>query len=310
VNYFIVDAFNLAYRAHNVNFELKTASGKFSGMCFGFIRMLYSLKKKYRGYKFVVVWDSRPDHKYKIQQDYKADRAGLPPSIMAQVDDIKEFLEHAGIDQYFKKGQEADDVIATLAERFKKEGSNTVLVYSNDKDLLQLVETGKVVVYRPKVGNSPEKFYDEEAVKDQFGVGPERLSCYRSFDGDNSDNIHGISRVPRKIIASLVNRYGDLTSVYENLDSERLTPFQKKSFQEGKGRVSNNYRLIHLDRNLSDISHIASRMDRQKMQEVLDSYEIKSLNIDNMAEIFGSELTIRYTDAKPAVEIESYSLFE
>lgn len=310
MNYFIIDAFNLAYRAHNVNFELKTASGKFSGMCFGFVRMLYSLKKKYRGYKFVVVWDSRPDHKYEIQEDYKADRAGLPDTVMAQVDDIKQFLENAGVDQYQKKGQEADDVIATLVERFKEEGSNTIIVYSNDKDLLQLVETGKVVVFKPKVGNSPEKFYDEEAVKEQFGVAPRKLSFYRSFDGDNSDNIKGISRVPRKLIASLVNRYDDLSSIYGGLSSEKLTAFQKKSFEEGKERVSRNYRIIDLNRNLSDIAHVASRVDKEKMQEVLDSYEIKSLNSNNMAEIFGSELNIRYTEAKPAVKIESYSLFD
>jgi len=307
MQYFIIDALNLAYRAHNANFKLKTSTGLFSGMLFGFVRTVLSLKKKYRGYKFIVVWDSKPIAKYALQPDYKAGRASLAPTVMSQIDDIKDFLYNAGVDQYCKYGEEADDVIATLVDRLKDEGA--VVVYSNDKDMLQLVENGKVIVYKPKVGVSPEKFYDEEAVKNQFGVSPKKLSLFRSFDGDNSDNITGVERVPRKLIARVVNASDSVDSFYTELEKEKLTDFQKRSFAEGKERVETNLKIVALKKDLQDITHQISQIDKNKITELFKKFEIKSINSDVVADIFSSVLNIRYTEARPSFKVESYSLF-
>lgn len=308
-NYFLIDALNLAHRSHNVNFELRTASGIYSGMLFGFLRTLVSLKKKYQGYKFVVVWDNRAERKYQIQPDYKSGRSRFPDVVSSQIPDIRNFLKHCGVDQYEMKGEEADDVIASLIEMFRDK-SRTILVYSNDKDLLQLVEDGKVIVYRPKVGLSPEKFYDEEAVRDQFGVPPSKLPCYRSFDGDSSDSISGVSRVPRKIIAGLVNKCSSIESVYSALVEEKLTEFQRKSFEEARDRVLKNYQIIALNRSLNGICCEASNIDAEKMSEILSRYEIRSINPDVVSELFSSSLNVRYTEPRPHYTVESMSLFD
>src|SRR4030043_192890 len=139
MNFFLIDALNLAYRAHNANYELKTASGNFSGMFYGFVRTIFSLKKKYRGYKFEVVWDRKPIHKTALDPEYKAGRASLGDLVTYQISDIQNFLKNAGVDQFHMEHQEADDVIASLAEKYKTESGN-ILIYSNDKDLLQLGE--------------------------------------------------------------------------------------------------------------------------------------------------------------------------
>jgi DNA polymerase-1 len=309
MNYFLIDALNLAYRAHNANFELKNGSGIFSGMYYGFVRTLFSLKKRYRGYKFEVVWDRNPEHKRILQPDYKAGRTSLSSTVTGQIPDIQEFLTNAGVDQFYMEGQEADDVIATLAERYSRE-PGTVLIYSNDKDLLQLVKTGKIVVYKPKVGVNPEKFYDEEAVLGQFGVAPNKLACYRSFDGDASDNITGINRVPRKILANFVNEYTTIDKIYENLPNEKLTEFQRGSMVEGKKRVATNLKLVTLDRQLNSIVCDEGKFNKDGLIEQFAKYEIRSIKPENIIDIFSSSLNIKYSDPRDVVKVESFSLFD
>jgi|WetSurMetagenome_2_1015567.scaffolds.fasta_scaffold165637_2 DNA polymerase I len=309
MNYFLIDALNLAYRAHNANYELKTGSGLFSGMFYGFIRTIFALKKKYRGYKFEVVWDRTPEHKKALQQDYKAGRSGLSDTVFGQVADIQCFLENSGVDQYYMPSQEADDVIATLTEGYLSDPGTTI-IYSNDKDLLQLVKNGKVVVYKPKVAANPEKFYDEEAVIEQFGVSPDKLACYRSFDGDPSDNITGINRVPRKIIASMVNEYLTIDKIYENLPGMKLTDFQRGSMLEGKDRVATNLKIVALNKNLDAIVCTKGKFDKNRLVELFKKYDIKSIKPENIVDIFSSSLNVKYSDPREVVKVESFSLFD
>ena len=307
MNFFIIDGNNLVYRSHNANFELKTGTGKFSGMFYGFIRTLFALRKKYRNFKFIVVWDNRAKAKFDIQPDYKAGRSSLPGTVWEQTTDIRACLSNMGIDQYEKKEHEADDVIASLAKTLKNEG--LVYIYTNDKDLLQLVEDGKVIVYKPKVGVTPEQFFDEEAVKKLFGVPPKKLGFFRSFDGDASDNIKGISRVPRKIVAKLVNSSYTIEDVYNNLYKMELTEFQKKSFEEAKERIKNNIKIVLLDQDVPDLEKKESVFDKAKVEELLSTYEIKSIKAEDLIDLFSSTLNIKYSDPMENIQLETVSLF-
>lgn len=306
-SYFIIDGLNLAYRAHNANIELKTSKDMPSGMFFGFVRTLFSLKKKYLGYKFSVVWDSKPKHKYELQPDYKAGRTSLSSDVFYQVDALKKFLRHCGVDQYLVEGQEADDVIASLVESLKGD-AQTIIVYTNDKDMLQLVQDGKVIVYKPKTSSSEEKFYDEEAVRQLFGVPVSKLHLFRSFDGDPSDNLNGVPRVPRKIIARLVCAHDDLTSIYEALDTEKLTDFQRASFKESRMAVHINEKIMKLDRSLPVLADRAV-VDKGVLEEVLGSYEVKSINTDHLVEAFTAVVNMKYSTPSESIQIETYSLF-
>jgi DNA polymerase-1 len=126
---------NLAYRSHMSHFEAKTSTDLYSGMFYGFTRTIQSLKKKYRQYKFIVVWDHKPDHKYELLPTYKSGRTKLPDKIFNQVGDLKILLSNIAVDQYEKKGQEADDVIASIVESFKdSEGTEDIIIYTNDNE--------------------------------------------------------------------------------------------------------------------------------------------------------------------------------
>lgn len=308
MNRFIIDGMNLAHRAHNANFELKSADGRPTGMFFGFVRAVVSLKKKYRGYKFGVAWDSRSERKLSIKPDYKAGREALPKPVLDELQDIRTFLSACGVEQYRCQGQEADDVIATLVERWRCQDGH-VVVYSNDKDLLQLVEDGKVLMYSPKVAQKPEKFYDESAVLERFGVPPKLLVCFRCLDGDPSDGLDGVPRMRRKVIASLVSQHQTLDGVYAPQVSEGLTDHEKESLESFKKTAYENMSLMLLDRDVQGMVEEEGTVDKDAMAAVLSKNDVKSVDPAAVADLFSSSLSVKYGDPVESKKIEAYSIF-
>lgn len=311
IEYLIIDGNNLLHRSYRANMELKTKTGLYSGMFYGTFRTLMSLKRKYRSFKLLWVWDGRAKEKYEIQPDYKADRSRIPSDIWSQTTDIKEGLKSINITQYYNPDQEADDIIATLTEQsIREDETNKVYIYTNDRDMLQLVQNGKVTVYRPKVANSPEKFYDEEAVEKEYGVRPEKLASFRSLDGDKSDNIKGVPRIPRKLLASALNKYGSIEEMYKNLDDIKLTDFQFRNLKESYQRILNNFRIIRLNRTINNMKITLGEPNKEKIESLLEKYNIKTIKSDDILDLFLSTLNKKFTDARPAYELESYSLFD
>lgn len=307
--YLIIDGNNMAHRCHNANLDLKNDRGNPSGMFYGFVRTLMSLKKRFRHLTFVVVWDGHAKHKYDLKPDYKAGRSRLSSDIWAQVDDIKRYLEASGIDQYQQQDNEADDVIATLCEKFRDE-SDLIYVYSNDKDLLQLVEDGKIIVFKPKVSLSPEKFYDEEAVAERFGVRPKLLCQFRCMDNDESDGLKGVERVSRKKLAGLINQYKSVDSLYKSIDDIKFTEKERKRLDEAKERVAINLKLIILNRGVEAIKHQKAGFDEGIIEGLLKDYSVNSIKAPDIISLFSSTLEKRFTDPQPAYQLESYSLFD
>jgi len=308
VNHFVIDAMNLAHRAHNANFELKSADGRPTGMFFGFVRTVVALKRKYRGYRFAVVWDSRSDRKLALKPDYKAGRTMLPSPVIDEIADIRIFLTACGVDQYVCRGQEADDVIATLVEQWSCQDGHMVL-YSNDKDLLQLVQNGKVIMYSPKTAQKPEKFYDEGAVIARFGVPPKLLACFRSLDGDPSDGLGGVPRVRRKILASLVSQHGELQGLYEALGAAQLTDNERFSILSFRDAAFQNMELMELDRHVAGIELTEGCVDKETMATLLAKNDVKSINADLVGDLFLSSLQVKYGDPSNVERVETYSLF-
>jgi DNA polymerase-1 len=305
---FIIDGLNLAYRCHHSHAELRTTSDLASGMFFGFLSNVISLKKRFKAYDFAVAWDNRSKRKFETQPDYKAGRSRLPESVYSQVKDLKLALASTFVSQYDAEDEEADDVIATLCELHKNERS--VCILTNDKDMLQLVENGKVVVIKPKVGNSEERFFDEEAVKNFFGVPPSLVSEYLSFTGDTTDNIKGVPRLQKKTIVQLLDKYRSLEQILENAQAEKnLTEGSRTNILNSQIRLANNIKIIKLRRDLSGIRKKTPEYSEATLQIFLDKYEIKRITPSSFEDAFSVNTNMRYSDPKSVKAIETYSLF-
>lgn len=301
MNYLIIDGFGLAYKSFYAYSNLTTSSGLDSGCVYGFVVSLKALKKKYPAFHFVVAWDRGYTYRKQIFSNYKSNRNEF--SIDPHIEDIKKILTTVKITQVELQGEEADDVIASFVN--KNADNNLIYVYSADKDLLQLVKNGKVIVIKPKSASYPEKYFDEEAVYQEYGVEPRNLAAFQAFRGDTVDNIPGVPRLPSKVIASLISRYENPNAVYSSLESEKLTDFQRKSINDYKQQVLLNYNLTRLRCDL-DYEITEGSLNEELLRVYLNKYEIKVISAEVFLEVFEKESTFLNRRA-PA--IQNYSLF-
>lgn len=299
MNRFIIDGFNLAYRSHFAFQKFSTSTGLLSGGIYGFFTTLRALRNRYLDFKFHVVWDNVPKKKIEAFAEYKANRDHLRVNL--PIADLKTALQCLNIIQVEAPGEEADDVIATLVQ--SNDGKD--YIYSSDKDLQQLVRDGHVIVISPKVGAIPEKFYDEEAVKQKWGVGPRDLACLFAFKGDTSDNIPGTS-VPSKVLAPLTIKYRSPEMVYSSLAGEKLTDFQLHALVSNKNQVILNYSIINLKKDL-DCMYTKGESLPEKLKEIFDKYEIKALSPESMVALFDAETEFLH---RTSPSLKTVSLFD
>ena len=303
MNHFIVDGFGLAFHSFFAFNTLVTKTGLQSGCVYGFLTRLRSLKKKYPAFHFTVAWDNEATRKKAAFPEYKAQRP-KHDNIMEQITDLKTILSAVDVSQAEVPSEEADDVMASHAMKYQSEG--LVYIYSSDKDMLQLVRDGKIIVIRPQTGGFPDQFYDEEAVKKKFGVAPQDLACYLAFRGDTVDNIPGVARVPSKIIASLVDQYKMPDALYMSGAINSLTDFQRTSFLSHESQSKVNIGLTKLREDLG-CEMTEGAPDGEKLGAVLMKYEIKSMSPDSLITLFDSSKTAFLERNSPA--IQNYSLF-
>lgn len=301
MNRFIIDGFNMVYRSHFAFLKFSTASGMPSGCIYGFFSSLKSLRNKYPDFKFYVVWDNKAKRKFALFPEYKANRD--PFRVSLPISDIKQALDCLNIIQVDCPDQEADDVIGSMVTQ-SNDGKD--YIYSSDKDLQQLVVDGKVIVISPKVGKIPEKYYDEEAVKDTWGVTPKDLACFLAFRGDTSDNVPGVPTVPSKILATLVSKYKTPEAVYNNIAEEKLTEFQLKTIIQVKDQIFLNNQLIQLDKNLS-CNFKTGTQNQIKLGEILKRYEIKKISSEDLVQLFDAETVFLRREGP---RLKTISMFE
>lgn len=301
MNRFIIDAFNLMYRTHYASVKFPNSSGLSYGGLYGFLNTLKALKKRFPEFKFFIVWDNEAKGKKEIFAEYKANRT--PFRVDLPVSDLKQAIACFNVTQVECPGEEADDVIKSLVSQ---SGGGKDYIYTSDKDLLQMVQDGTVIVMSPKVGNIPEKFYDAEGVKGKWGVSPEDLPCFLAFRGDTSDNVPGVPRVPSSVLAKLCSKYKSVENIYLNLDKEELTDFQRKSIVDHQEQVKINFSLILLKKDL-ECAYTLGKADVYKLSVILNKYEIRTIVPQDLIELFDAD-TVFLNRTSPA--LKTVSMFD
>ena len=141
---------------------------------------------------------------------YKAQREAMPDDLRAQFGLVRQVLGVYGIPMLEVEGEEADDVIATLAAQAEREGAVTEVV-TGDNDLLQVVDERTTVLVRTRMGGLVR--YDPGAVLARFELEPRQLPDYRGLKGDPSDNLPGIPGVGEKTAVKLIKSAGSLDAL-------------------------------------------------------------------------------------------------
>ena len=303
MDHLIVDGFGLAFRAHFAFLNLQTTKGISSGCVYGFLVSLRSIKNRFPQCHVTIAWDSHATRRKELFPEYKANRPKF--GLTEQVLDLKEIFKHLNVSQAECPKEEADDVIASLVKQYQEE-DNLITIYTADKDMLQLVKDGKVIVIRPKSGARPERVFDEEEIKKEYGVGPEDLVSYFCFRGDSVDNIPGAKMLRSACIVDLVKKYKNPEEIYKNLGAEKLTPFQRESLGLFESQAKVNIGLVRLIDDL-DFEISMGTPDPELISVVLEKYEIGSIKSEGFTKVFmdASGFGNRHSPA-----IKSFSLFD
>lgn len=217
--FLIIDSHGLIHRAFHALPPLTTPDGKPIGAVYGVAMMILKIIASHKPDYVVAAFD-RPEPTLRKQrvETYKANRPPADQNLVVQFEPARELFETLGIRIVDRVGYEADDIIASLVKKFKKDLE--IVIVSGDLDTLQLVEPG-VTVETPKKSLGDIVVYDSAAVEERFGVPPKLIPDYKGLVGDVSDNIPGVAGIGPKSAAELLKTFGSLESAIINADGTK-----------------------------------------------------------------------------------------
>src|SRR3990170_1397622 len=214
----LIDGPSLVYRAfYALPTTLATKEGLITNAVYGFTSMLIRLLGDVKPDVLLVAFDKPgPTFRHEAFEDYKAHRPETPDDLKSQIPLVKEILEVLKIPLLEMAGFEADDILATLAKKWSEE-KDEVIIVTADRDMLQLVNR-EVTVMSTRRGITDMKAYDPQNVTERFGLPPEKIPDMLGLKGDPSDNIPGVPGIGEKTAAKLIQEYGTIEKVLENID--------------------------------------------------------------------------------------------
>ena len=276
---YLIDGYSLLYRAfYALPQSISTSGGLPTNALYGFTSMVLKLLDS--GEEEIglgVVWDAGlPKFRTEIYPDYKAQRTAMPDELKAQVGHMDHILAAMNIPAIRAEGFEADDAIATLSRRIPKDVE--LMIVTGDQDAMQLVN-GNVKVLRTTKGVSETKSYGRDEVVEEYGVAPEQIPDYKALVGDPSDNIPGVKGVGKKGASKLLQQFGTVEGIYENLDSVTAKGTRSK-LEEGKDSAFVSLELARMRFDAPvEFDQEALRFEgvAPESGEVLRRYEFRSL---------------------------------
>ena len=243
----LVDAYAMIYRTFYAIRNLTGPAGEPVNAIYGCTKMLRKYLAAHRPTHCAVVFDlGAPHERLAILPSYKAQRPPTPPDLAAQLPAIRDVLHALRLPVVEHAGEEADDIIATLAHRAAA-ADQSVLIASNDKDFAQLV-TDRIRLLR--TGDTADQIFDPAAVQAKYGVLPSQIVDLFSLVGDSVDNIPGVPGIGEKTAVALLRQFHDLDQLLMRA-AEIDRPKLRTALLEHADRIRLNQRLIRLHPNVA-----------------------------------------------------------
>lgn len=246
---FLLDAMALLYRAHFafIKSPRVTKKGMNTSAVFGFTNTLLDIITRENPTHLAVAFDtSAPTVRHTQFEAYKANRQEQPEDLTIAIPYAYKLLKALNIQILVLDGYEADDLIGTLALRMASDAFDVYMV-TPDKDYAQLVRD-HVFLYKPGYQGGGYEVLGPKEIHEKYGFGPEHMVDFLGLKGDAVDNIPGIPKIGDKTAVSLIQEFGSLENILENVDK-----VSKKSIQDtlrenaDQGRLSKELATILTD---------------------------------------------------------------
>lgn len=287
----LVDGNNLLFRsyyatAYSGNF-MKNSKGFPTNALYGFINMINKIINEEKPEYMLVAFDKGKTFRHDKYEDYKAGRIEMPNELKQQFPVAKEILTNLGIKWFEIENYEADDIVGTLAKMIDESDDYKGLIVSSDKDLLQLI-TDRVVMKMLKTKDYV--MMTKETFFETYGLTPEKMIDIKALQGDSSDNIPGVKGIGEKTALKLLQDYGSLEGVYDNIAyikgaaATKLINGREKAF-ESKDLVT-IYKEVPLGFGIEDTALTGGNLEAlKKMYENLEFYSfLKNMKVQKKQE--------------------------
>ena len=269
---FILDSHGLLYQLFHALPPMSSPMGEPVGAVYGFTREIFALLEKHQpDYLFCAFDKHAPVFRSDIYEAYKANRSAMPEDLRPQIETAKEVLEAFNVPILALDGFEADDILATVARCSQEKGLSCVIV-SSDKDCRQLIGPNVRLYNLRKAA-----FYKEEELFADWGIRPEQVIDFQSLVGDSTDNIPGVAKVGPKTATELLQQFGTLEEIYENI--EKVTGKKKEYLLASKELAFLSRRLVTLQNDVPiqvDWNHY-SGFHAEKLRTLFQRFGFKSL---------------------------------
>ena len=246
----LVDGNSVAFRAffalHNSLERFKNANGLHTNAVYAFNNMFENIMEKEKPTHVLVAFDAgKTTFRTAMYGEYKGGRAKTPGEFKEQMPYIRELITGLGVKHYELDNYEADDIIGTLATSVDKNLFDVVIL-TGDRDLTQLAADHITVDITVKGVSDIESYTPAHIAEKYNGLVPKQIIDMKGLAGDASDNIPGVTKIGEKTAIKLLNEYGSVEGVYENIEN------MKKS--KMKENLINDRELAFLSKTLATIN--------------------------------------------------------
>lgn len=274
----ILDGNSVMFRAYYATAYtgnlMQARSGLYTNAIYGFVNMIQHILQTEDMTNIFVAFDKgKKTLRHQTYSEYKSGRSATPEEFLMQIPYIKEYLDVLGIKHLELDDYEADDIVGSMAY-LAKDKFDEVMVVSGDKDLLQLAKDN-IHVYLTKKGLTDLECYTEENFKSLMGIESSQMVDYKGLIGDNSDNLPGVPGVGPKTAAKLLDQYGSLEGIINNLDNlsgklkENISTYKEQALRSKT--LATLYLDVDLEYSVEDTLYVEpSKLELRKFYEKVE----------------------------------------
>ena len=285
----LIDGNNLLFRSYYATAYkgniLRNSKGFPTNALYGFINMLNKIIHEEEPNYMMIAFDKGKTFRHEMYQDYKDGRKKMPIELNEQFPVAKMIAASMGIACFEIDNYEADDIIGTFAKEITNSSLYQGVIVSSDKDLLQLI-SDRVAVKLLKTNDYI--WMDKPKFEEIYGLTPEKMIDIKALMGDSSDNIKGVKGIGEKTAITLLQTYGTLEGVYENIDKitgktkEKLVLDRDSAFFSKK--LATIYCDVPIDKDLEKIIYKGITKDYVPLLEKYEFFSILNKLDRNMLE--------------------------
>ena len=273
-----IDGNSILNRAFYGIRALSTKDGRFTNGIYGFLTILMKLRDEVKPDGVAIAFDLKaPTFRHRMYDGYKANRHGMPPELAEQLPVLKELLVALGYKIISLEGYEADDILGTVAEMCKD--GNECYIATGDRDSFQLIRDNVTVLLpHTKMGTTTTETYTPARIMEEYGVTPIQMIDIKALQGDASDCIPGVAGVGQKTAGDLIQKFGTIKNIYDNIDTLEIKENLKNKLLNDKEKAFLSYTLgtiinnVPMNCELSDF--IVRNIDEQKARAMLADLEM------------------------------------